>query len=320
MKDFFHFIKKIALFGLILAALLWVIFFVLMPPNYADSFSAIYIKHRYLEKASSPKIILLGGSNVFYGVDSALLEQRFNRPVINMALQAGIPLSLQANEIAPFLSPGDLVVLIPEYGYYVFPEGGNPSIARLLEVYPQDTIYLDDTVRKDLPQLIKLVFQQKYARLRSAGAISLPHLGQLLDPADHLTAPFLAIFSPQGDVLAHLDLPGRQIDNTPFFAYTQVVPVAFPILNQIGQVVAKKGATAVLTFPSGRQTNCQNTAADIAKLVQDIQTKIQMPVVGTPQRYCFPDPYFFDTSYHLLREGRRLRTEQMAVDLAPFVK
>jgi hypothetical protein len=45
-----------------------------------------------------------------------------------------------------------------------------------------------------------------------------------------------------------------------------------------------------------------------------------MPIAGTLESYCYPNQYFFDTEYHLLRQGREIRTQQMAQDLAVFLR
>jgi hypothetical protein len=314
------FLAKFLLFGLILSAVLWLVFFVFLPPDYRETFSIIYQKQAYLDQAKSPKVILLGGSNVLYGVDSALLEQRLGRPVIDLALQAGIPLTMQMNQVEARLKPGDLIVIIPEYDSYVFPDGLNPSLARLLEVYPKGITQLDSTNLRDLPDIIKIIFQDKYNRVRKAEIYQLPSLAVVFKPASHLPESLTHSFSPQGDLVAHLDQSGKPISSNPFFDYSQLNPRIIEILNDIGRRAALKGAAALLTFPSGRQTNCTATSQTFTDLFNRLKKDLAIPMVGTPTSYCFPDSYFFDTSYHLLRAGRQIRTLQMADDLAPFLK
>jgi len=314
-----NFLAKFLLFGCLLTTVLWLVFFVFLPPDYRDAFSIIYQKQAYLEKTQSPKVILLGGSNVLYGIDSALLEQRLGRPVINIALQVGIPLTMQMNQIEAQLKPGDILLMSVEYDSYVLPDGSNSSLARLLEVYPKGVGWLDPVNLKALPDILKIMFQEKYNRVRSSTDYKWPSLAEIVNPGSQLPEALIQLFSPRGDILAHLDLPGKPISAAPFFAYTQFNPRILDIITDIGQRAALKGATALLTFPSARQTNCEASQDTFAKLYDRLKRDLTLPIVGTPNRYCFPDIYFFDTSYHLLREGRRVRTLQMVDDLQPYL-
>ncbi len=315
-----RFFGKLALFGLLLATVIGLVFSFVLPPEYADTFAIIYRKLDYLKHASSPKVVLLGGSNVLMGIDSGLLEQRFGRPVVNMGLQVSIPLSVQLNEIEAYLRPGDLVVISAEYGAYVYPEGIPDILARQLEVYPAGFFQLDLANVEQIPSILKTMFQGKVDRLRSRGALQLANLAQVFDPAGHLPQVLLDQFDPQGDFVAHLDLPGRPIATKMLFGINQVNPQIFTMLNQVEARIKAKGAAVVLTFPSSRQSNCTATGEAFQVLYWLIKSNVSMPVAGTPESYCYPDQYFFDTEYHLLRQGREIRTEQMVRDLKGFIK
>ncbi len=315
-----RFFGKLTLFGLLLATVAWLFFSFVLPPDLADSFAIIYRKLDYLRDAPSPKVVLLGGSNVLMGVDSGLLEKRLGRPVANVALQASIPLSFQLNEIEPYLKPGDLVVISAEYGAYVFPEGNPQILARQLEVYPAGFLLLDPANLQQLPTILKTIFQAKYDRLRSRGSLQPANLQQLLDPAGSVPQSLLNMFDAQGDFIAHLDLPGKPVATKALFGIKQVNPLFFDMVNAVGERIRQKGATAVLTFPSCRQSNCAATGADLQALYELVKSNVSIPIVGTPESYCYPDQYFFDTEYHLLRQGRALRSEQMAVDLQGYIR
>jgi hypothetical protein len=40
-----------------------------------------------------------------------------------------------------------------------------------------------------------------------------------------------------------------------------------------------------------------------------------LTVVSTPDDYCFPTDFFYDTTYHLNAHGRAMRTERLLRDL-----
>ena len=51
-------------------------------------------------------------------------------------------------------------------------------------------------------------------------------------------------------------------------------------------------------------------------LHQDIKN---IPFINKPEDYIFDDNLFYDTVYHLNREGRELRTKSFIEDLRPFI-
>ncbi len=320
MNEFARFFAKVALLGALLAIGLWLVFYVVLPPDYSDTFAIMDRKIDALKNAQGPKIVLLGGSNVMMGVDSALLGQKLGRPVVDIAIQVSIPLATQINQIEPYLKPGDLVVMSVEYGSYVFPDGDVNILARQLEAYPAELFQLDSTNLGRLPAILKAMFQIKMNRLITQGGLRLASLNQILDPSSQLPHSLLDQFDAQGDFIAHLDQPTRPIVPKMVMGPNQVNPRFFDVLNDIDRRVRQKGATAILTFPSVRQSTCDASTAAFSRLHTLLPASVTAPIVGTPESYCFSDNLFFDTEYHLNRQGRQLRTEQMIRDLAPYVK
>ena len=80
--------------------------------------AAISDKHHRLSTVESPRIILVGGSNLAFSVDSEKIEKHFERPVVNMGLHAGLGLKFMLNEIQPALNGGDIVIIFPEYEHF----------------------------------------------------------------------------------------------------------------------------------------------------------------------------------------------------------
>ncbi|MGK0187479.1 MAG: hypothetical protein ACI9R3_003267, partial [Verrucomicrobiales bacterium] len=95
-------------------------------------------KHNRLSKVSSPKLVLVGGSNLQYGIDSSLLEERIGLPVVNMGIQASIGLRFMLAEVEESARPGDLFVVVAEHGLYFKPEliDGESSLYTLAAVRP----------------------------------------------------------------------------------------------------------------------------------------------------------------------------------------
>lgn len=73
---------------------------------------------RRLEEVSTPRIIIISGSNSMFGINNKTLEELTGCPVINMATHAGLPLEYLMFEANKHIRKGDIVVLPLEYNYY----------------------------------------------------------------------------------------------------------------------------------------------------------------------------------------------------------
>ena len=77
----------------------------------SDYLDGIIDKHRLADKTSSPRIVLEGGSNLAFGIDSRKIEDSTGLPVINMGLHAGLGLDFIVNEIKYIVKPSGIVIL-----------------------------------------------------------------------------------------------------------------------------------------------------------------------------------------------------------------
>ncbi len=76
---------------------------------------AIIDKHHLLENIAPPRMLLCGGSNLAFGIDSKSIQDKIGLPVINMGLNAGLGLNFIMEEIKSAAKPTDIVILSIEY-------------------------------------------------------------------------------------------------------------------------------------------------------------------------------------------------------------
>jgi hypothetical protein len=60
-------------------------------------YASTVIKHKRLAAAPSPRLILVGGSNVLFGIDSAMIERETDFNPVNMGLIGGLRLEYMLN-------------------------------------------------------------------------------------------------------------------------------------------------------------------------------------------------------------------------------
>ena len=113
------------MFGSVLASLLWKISldFVSDKPVPDAVFSSSIIDKKeevLIENKTSKKIVIIGGSNVAFGIDSIKIEKEFGIKAINFGCMAGIGPEILLSKIDQHLKSGDVVLFCWEYGLYRF--------------------------------------------------------------------------------------------------------------------------------------------------------------------------------------------------------
>src|SRR5678816_2773153 len=71
-----------------------------------DSYlAAVLEKDRLIRNTPSPKIILVGGSNLAFGIDSKAIEDSLGLHVVNMGLYAKLGLKYMLAQVRPYIKP-----------------------------------------------------------------------------------------------------------------------------------------------------------------------------------------------------------------------
>jgi len=266
---------------------------------------AIVEKHRILAGTKSPKIVLAGGSNLAFGIDSAEIQNELHIPVVNMGLNAGIGLGRMLDDISPFLNPGDILLVAPEYVHFSTFWNGNEAAYELIFSAKQ----------------YRLLWSPFYGLPKSFSNYIRTHMklgiSQLLDiiRISNNTPPLIYSrygFNEYGDYIKHLDM-----ENVPFD------PISFGKLNktylkrffQFVDYFTRRGITVVFSYPSFDEQLFFDSAALIKELDTAFRAKENLLVISNPADYFFPHNYFFDTVGHLNKEGRSVRTRQLIQDL-----
>ena len=109
----------IAAVSLVLAILsillLPVLVALLTPPVYSNMFIGVLDeKVERLSSIEGKKAVVIGGSSVAFGLDSALMEEYLGMPVVNFGLYAAIGTKAMLDLSLPYIGEGDVVILAPE--------------------------------------------------------------------------------------------------------------------------------------------------------------------------------------------------------------
>lgn len=276
--------------------------------------AAVLEKDRLIRSTPSPKIILVGGSNLAFGIDSRMMHDSLNINVVNMGLYAKLGLRYMLAQVKPYIRTGDVVVIVPEYDqfYGKFSEGDNTLNTALLYA-PSDRI--GDFVKSY--SVVDVVLRPRVENVRRAFLqATADAFGKKNDyfPPDTNPVYNRRSFNQYGDMMSHL---GRKSMKPDAIYAGELPPVrefsmaAVEELNDIADAARSRGAHAYFLFPSYMDRAYDLNKHAIADLEQRLAREMRIPVVGTPKDFVYPSSWFFDTRYHLNELGRGPRTVKM---------
>jgi hypothetical protein len=300
-----RFFIKIFILFLLLATGIGIITFMQTLPEYSYNL-AIIDKQRILANAKSPKIVLAGGSNLAFGIDSESIRHRFNRPVVNMGLHAGLGLGRILDHISPFLNSGDILLIAPEYS--LFTNGWNGEGTAYEIIFDAGQYRLLWSFYYGWPTANFLSYSSAKFRMVLKSFISNKNKKDI-NPLSYSRYGF----NEYGDYVKHLEM-----ENQPFDTAGNAGIINRTYLKHFFQIVddfSKRGILVMLSYPCYEEDSFRNSVELIQELNTLFMAKENLLVISTPESYCYPVNNFYDTTYHLNREGRSIRTSQLIQDL-----
>jgi hypothetical protein len=265
-----------------------------------------------LGKTPSPRVILVGGSNVAMGLDAELMQRELGIPVINDGLHAGLGI-VPLRELEPYIGEGDVIIVSLEYSMFSSNDimNGDPAfLSDWIEVSPSRLRYLSDPFVA-IPSMGAVLLQRKVNRSLeyALNGGSLSESRAMFNSSN---------FNANGDFVGHLQAPSLARKRIPFDPYP-IQPVQddiFVFLNSYDQAIQARGAQMYFEAPASRQVNCEATGlTNLAAFFETLKDRMSMPILTPIDQVCIPDKYFFDTLYHLNAEGRELRTRRLIANL-----
>lgn len=296
---------------LTVAAVAWVV------PEANDYAAASLKKHQRLDSISSPKVVLIGGSNLAFGIDSEMIANATGRDVVNMGMDAFLGLQFMMAEVESALDPSDLVIVILEYdSYYWDTAGVAENQFAVVKANPEAWSYLTDEQRWGIVTVVPRVAQVKVGRVVLESARVLRELvkGDAYQSAGQLSEKIGSVsgFNAYGDLTAHLDIDwpnppfdGIELSKSTFNEDT---------LKRMGDFhkrLQERGVQVMVSYPPTTESYYGRNREEIDDIHRRILAEVGVPAPLAPAEFVFPEARFFDTVYHLKRQGRAERTKRL---------
>jgi hypothetical protein len=279
--------------------------------GYNSYIASIIYKQKRLEATPSPKIIFIGGSNLVMGLDSPRLEQALGLPVVNMGVNAGFGLRFMLNQVKPNLRQGDVVIIVPEYEQFYGHLNGSTTLIEALTIFPQAVAFLDSPeqyamIAGEFPVFAQGMLNNLFGNLR---------------PREGFVATRQS-FNSHGDIVTHLDAPSIDITNYVLLTDKEqsINPETIRVLNEFDEYAEHVGARVFIVFPPIPEKQARENHAQIDAVYNRLRQQARATILGTPADFVFPANYFFDTVYHLNRQGRDARTQKIIELLKPATR
>lgn len=297
------FIKHIVLFALPIVLLFGAA--ILSPATPKVNRSLLYAQEKkdsLMKNAPSKRIILVGGSNLSFGINSELIKQQTGLNPVNNGLHASLGLVFMMNHTLKYVKKGDVVVLVPEYTHFYNNYGyGSEELYRLaLDVNLE---YITDFNYKQIKELLTYIPHYSMTKIdkNQYGF----HQESILYSVDS--------FNEYGDAYMHWGQGKRE-----YLSYnlpeSEIDEQIFKKIKQFRDKVQNKGATFILSYPC-YETTSYNLSFQKIMQIEEAYTRNELEVLGSSSRYAIADSLAFDTPYHLRKEGANYRTQLLIDDL-----
>lgn len=281
-------------------------------PEHSNHYlGAIQDKIARLKQCEGRRLVVLGGSNVAFGIHSPVMQESLGLQTVNLGLHVSLGLTFPMECYLQHSHPGDIVILCPEYHLLTsdqHQQGDPTTIDQMLEQWPDARRYLegmDKTTWKQFldhealwiaHQWVGRAFRNVRARDRSDKVYS------------------RSSFNEFGDVIVH---HGREADQlmpmSPVPESTpELIEQTVAVLNQFYQACREKGVTVYLSYPPFSETCYRESKDAIEQVHLALAERIEIPILNTPDAFVFDERCFFDSAYHLNQETGAARTRAIA--------
>ena len=283
-------------------------------PQFDDTFvGALDEKFERLTTLEGEKIVVVGGSSVAFGLDSARLESYTGMPVVNFGLYASLGTKLMLDLSLVGIGDGDVVVIAPEINaetlslYF-----GADTAWRAIEGDFSMLKYIDI---QNMPAMLGALYPYASAKLeRMLNGKRVPHDGEIY---------LSKYFNEYGDFAMSREeniMDGYRDPNTPIEldidAYGEELEEFLDYLNSYIKKCKRRGARVYFTFcPMNALALRDSTEEKRAEFADYLENVLGCEIISDIESCIFDAGYFFDTNFHLNSAGAQARTIRLAKDL-----
>lgn len=273
--------------------------FLLKNENYDTYLLANVDKNERLASIKEPKLVLIGGSNLAFGLNCKVLEDSLFLSPVNMGLHASIGLCYMMREVEPYLTSGDVLLIVPEYEQFTSEcfYGEFPLFEILAREGKYNILFGDFRYYPYMCDQLQIFRNNLLSKLTSPlvlGDYSRSH------------------FNVYGDNTGHWELPSKPVMDIPLRGEPQQ-----DIVKQVAAYIRRmeKRGVKSYVFPPVYKKGSALLSEEFIRQTEKQLKENEIPFQVSSDKYIFADSLFYDTMYHLNKQGVDKRTGLLLNDL-----
>lgn len=318
-----RFLIQITLFGLsvlfIYAIFTWLADSATPPLPQNDYMAAMMDKHQRVEEAGSPRMLIVGGSNIAFNIDSERVQNEFGLPVVNLGLNIGLGIRYITNEVEDLVEQGDIVLLF--FTWYTTIDGTYPLMKHTAKHYPRSSKYYNFSLSEEF------TIHTERTRNQIRNILSSLIIDRTIRRAPREVPILEGMYTTEnfnrfGDFLGHHnETPPEDLDQRLDYVYRYWEGIRE--LNRFHKRMQEQGVPIYFFYPAYPTTEFEKNSDVLERFVADIESDLTIPQPIGHETFLFDEMYFFDTTFHLDKEGREMRTDLLIEGLRgyhPFLR
>ncbi len=305
--------------GFVLSALAWAsgFYYQLGATNgLSEDLHNVYSqKIKIAQSVNSKKLVILSGSNAYYGISAESLEENLSLPVVNLGIYGAGDLSHLLEWGKRALNKGDIVLFPLEYFYYVDDD--------LSPWYFVDYIVSRDvSYFKTLPIIKKLEYIYGVSLTRLLRGLG------LLPASVGKGSQANQMMNGNGDMVYN-----KKENQSPrqLLALSSLSAIDHIILDEDSKVwellgdfhgwCKSNGILLLATFPAYMFFDEYKSSENryFFQKVESFYSSRGIPVLGEAYEFMYDISMHYDGRHHLNDDGRKIRTEYLLTLLRPFI-
>lgn len=267
-----------------------------------------------MDSVDQPRVILLGGSNIAFGVDSKAIADSLHCHVINMGLHGGIGMRYPVEDCLQYVRPGDVVVMQLEYGNFF--NGGNGNH----ETFPAFMMATGwrNASRLNAGQWKNILAGIPREAIRNGlRLLRYPMRGTLDTRASDTKFEYvLSGFNEFGDEVSHLNYPSQACPSADGRETRQVDGETVQWLQDQLHHYKQAGARILMVPPVNVRSNLVASHNDN---IDHALEEIGYPYIVSPESMAVDDSCYFNTGYHMNRAGVEQNTRRLITLLHEYM-
>lgn len=269
--------------------------------TYVNYAAALDKEQRLNNIGNNRRLVLIGGSNARFGFDSGVLEDSLHIAPVNMGIHIGLGLDFMFDEVDTALHKGDILLVSPEYSHFLengtyYGDEGLTDMYLVKHKWWKAFRHIADT--HNFNSIYRLIRR----RIKRIGTSE----GNIPDNMEVRTK-----YNKYGDYIGHYDLPAPDSwDKAPSVGALADDKVFSSIQAHVNSLRDKGVEVMFIPPPYAKSTYDTDSVLidNIANRLEDIGS----PFLFHPSETVYPDSIFYDSRYHLTKEGILIHSNNIA--------